>query len=70
MHQAQAVCFVLMWWESSVCLSTWPLQGLGWIVTHEEDLPELLSFSALLARPPTSPEQAAGVTTQAVMHYG
>eukprot|EP00775_Hariotina_reticulata_P003444 gene3444-3715_t len=34
-------------------------QGLAWIVTHEEDLPELLSGSALLARPPTSPEHAA-----------
>lgn len=34
-------------------------QGIGWLVTHEEDLSEFLSMSALLSQPARSPGHAA-----------
>jgi len=35
------------------------LQGIGWLVTHEEELSDFLSMSALLSQPPRSPGHAA-----------
>lgn len=32
-------------------------QGIGWLVSHEEDLSDFLSMSVLLAQPPRSPAQ-------------
>jgi hypothetical protein len=35
------------------------LQGIGWVVTHEEELSEFLSMSVLLSQPARSPGHAA-----------
>lgn len=35
------------------------MQGIGWLVTHEEDLSDFLSMSVLLSQPPSCPAQAA-----------
>jgi hypothetical protein len=40
-------------------LSCCSLQGIGCLVTHEEELSDYLSMSVLLSQPPRSPSHAA-----------
>lgn len=49
----QQPCVLTYDWSAVV------VQGIGWLVSHEEDLSDFLSMSALLSQPARSPAHAA-----------